>query len=195
MKTERNQEIYRRFYENGESLRAIACDHKLSHTYVWLLTQRQRTPENMAMRQASVDKRRKDKTMTTQQYIKSQRRAMKMVEREMRQQEAIKLLRQRMPEREIAKRLGVSLGTVRALIAPYRASINADQLETFRVLREAGKTYAEIASTTGFSILTVRDWLNLTRRVAQEADEWIRQQQREKSEADAWLEEVEQQVA
>lgn len=133
--------------------------------------------------------------MTTQQYIKSQRRALKMVEREMRQQEAIKLLKQRTPEREIAKKLGVSLGTVRALIAPYRAQVNAEQLETFRVLRDAGKTYEEIATTTGFSILTVRDWLNLTRKVAQEADEWLRQQQREKVEADAWLESVEEQVA
>lgn len=121
--------------------------------------------------------------MTTQQVVRTQRRAARLIERDLRQQAAIKLLKQRVSEKDIAQQLGISVGTVRALIAPYRVRVHADQLETFRLLRDAGKTYEEIASTTGYSVLTVREWLTLTRKVAQDADAWLREQQQ----AEAWL--------
>lgn len=186
----RHDDICRRFYENGESLREIARDYQVSHTYVWSLTRKMQTADTKQQRNQAVEKRRKEKSMSTQSYIRSQKRAMRMVEREIRQQAALKLLRQRMSEKEIARHLNISIGTVRMLIAPYRTQVNAEQLEAFRVLRDAGKSYAEIANTTGYSLMTVRDWLNLTRKVAQEADQWIREQNQppdENQDAEFWF--------
>lgn len=182
----RNQEICRRYYLNGESLQEIADDLKLSRNSIWQIIQRERTRENVTLRQTA-KAHQKLASVSAEQYARAQRKASRIVEREVRQQMAVRLLKQRVSEREIAQRLGISIGTVRALVAPHRLQLHADQLETFRVLRDAGKSYEEIANATGYSILTVREWLNLSRKVAQEADAWLREQQQTKQAANAWL--------
>lgn len=187
---DRNEAMCRQYWVEGRSLQEIANHVGLSRNAIWQIVQRARTPAHVEAR-ARAHQQRKEQTMTAQQLARTQKRAARMIERDLRQQTAIKLLKQRVSERDIAAQLGVSVGTVRALIAPYRVRVNADQLETFRLLRQAGKTYDEIAATTGYSSLTVRDWLNLQRHVAQEADAWLRSER----EAEAWFAEIADDVA